>query len=37
MVMHPIAHTIREIEVGEEMKQLEEITKIEELLIEYVF
>ena len=37
MVMHHAAQNIAEIEVGEEMKLLEEITEIEELLIEYVF
>ena len=37
MVMHPVAQTIGEIEVCEEMKQLEGITEIEEFLIEYVF
>ena len=37
MVMHHVAQTIGEIEVGEEMKLLEQIIEIEEFLIEYVF
>ena len=37
MVMHHVAQSIGEIEVGEEMKLLEEINKIEYFLIEYVF
>ena len=37
MVMHHVDQTVGEIEVGEEMKLLEEITEIKEFLIEYVF
>ena len=35
--MYLVAQNIGEIEVGEEMKLLEEITQIKEFLIEYVF